>query len=242
MTRRPRARGVIVAAAMITLLLTSCMSTFAPGAPTTQVRPLSDVDGVELRTSGDLTIVAGDTESLTVTAGSAVIDGLTSEVVDGTLILDSNADTGWGRIDYTLTVPQLSLVRSVGSGDISGSGILAPTATIDLSGSGSLSVTSGATTQLTVTVSGSGDVTIVGAATELRLSNEGSADFDGSLLEATTVDVTLSGSGDARVVARQELTASISGSGSLVYSGNPSKVVTSLTGSGEITAAPEQSQ
>lgn len=239
MTPRGRARGAIVAAAMMALLLTSCMPTFGPGTPTTQVRSLSDVTGVELRTSGDLTIIAGDAESLTVTAGSAIIDGLTSEVVDGTLVLDATTGIGWGRIDYTLTVPKLGLIRGTGSGDISGSDILAPNVTLDLTGSGSLSLTSGTTSRLTVTLRGSGDVTISGTTTELRLSSEGSANFDGALLDATTVDVDVSGSGDARVLVRQELTASVSGSGSLVYSGNPSKVVTSVTGSGEITATQE---
>ncbi|MDF1477698.1 DUF2807 domain-containing protein [Leifsonia sp. H3M29-4] len=235
-TRSGVRRSIAAAATMAVLLLTSCASTFTPATPTTQIRELSGVEGVELRTSGDLTIVSGAAESLTITAESSMIDNLTSDVRDGTLILDAAAgDSGWGRIEYTLTVPRVDLIRLAGSGDISGNSILAESATIDDTGSGDVSLSSSTTTDLAVTMTGSGDITIEGTTLSLRLSSEGSGNFDGSLLEARIANVDLSGSGSAHVVALRDLTAAVSGSGDIFYTGNPGNVVTSLDGSGEIT-------
>jgi hypothetical protein len=72
------------------------------------------------------------------------------------------------------------------------------------------------TQQLGVTVSGSGQAELGG-------------------VEATAVQAVVSGSGEIVVTATSSLDASIRGSGSIVYGGNPTKVTKSVTGSGEIT-------
>ncbi|MEP6561544.1 MAG: DUF2807 domain-containing protein, partial [Nakamurella sp.] len=110
-------RLLAVPAAGILLLAGSCGFFRDAGAPTTQDRPIQGVTAVRLLTSGNLTITAGQTETLSVTAGANQQVGLTTQVIDGTLILDNKANNAnGGGISYALTVPPL------GSLDISGSG------------------------------------------------------------------------------------------------------------------------
>ena len=56
-------------------------------------------------------------------------------------------------------------------------------------------------------------------------------------LVADDVDAVLSGSGNMFVTATKSLDASIPGSGSIAYEGNPPHVTKSVTGSGAITGS-----
>lgn len=54
---------------------------------------------------------------------------------------------------------------------------------------------------------------------------------------ATTVDATLSGAGDVRLdaLAARDTTAAVSGTGSIVYTGNPTVLTKNVTGTGAIS-------
>ncbi len=239
-TRRTRRVITYVTSLGTALALTACASLFEPGAPTTRTHNLSNVEEVELRTSGHLTIVAGDSEALTVNAGMNIIDNLTYEIRDGTLVLDAIAsDSGWNQISYTLVVPGLRVIRLAGSGDISAADVFRGTGTLEVSGSGSASLDANNTSDLRVTIEGSGDVTIVGASTSLELSSEGSGNFNGKDLQTNSATLELSGSGSAQVAVSQSLDAHVSGSGDLSYTGQPADITSSITGSGEITPLPK---
>jgi hypothetical protein len=56
-------------------------------------------------------------------------------------------------------------------------------------------------------------------------------------LAAGTVHAVLSGSGNIFVTATRSLDASVSGSGTINYAGNPPNVTKSVTGSGAITGS-----
>jgi hypothetical protein len=55
-------------------------------------------------------------------------------------------------------------------------------------------------------------------------------------LRSQQVDVSISGTGNASVTAAQAIAATVSGAGSVVYSGNPPVVTKSVTGTGAITS------
>ncbi|NNF18253.1 MAG: DUF2807 domain-containing protein, partial [Flavobacteriaceae bacterium] len=70
---------------------------------------------------------------------------------------------------------------------------------------------------------------------EIRMS--GSGDLDAFDLEADDVEVQVSGSADVEVTANKSLKANVSGSGDIRYKGNPKKVDSRKSGSGDITKA-----
>ena len=228
---------LVVAALAVTAPLAACGPVLLAGPRATQERDIAGVSALDLRTSGDLTVTVGETESLTITAASNVISSLTAEVDDGTLVLDSDLGAlGPTLIRYELTVRSLDRVRITGSGSVSGAGAFGRTGTIEIRGSGSATLTGVETDDLTMTVVGSGDVTVEGASESLQLTLDGSADVGAGDLRTKTASASLRGSADARVHVSEDLDATVSGSSELVYTGDPAQITRGTSGSGEIAA------
>jgi hypothetical protein len=205
------------------------------GAQTTEDREIQNVSAVRLLTSGDLTITVGAPEKLTVTAGANQLVGLTSQVIDGTLILDNKSSTTIsGDISYALTVAPVDSLELSGSGSGQGIGVLRGDATLTVSGSGSANLSGLDLTSLTVDVSGSGDVQLAGKATSQRVTLTGSGDYDAAGLASEQADVEATGSGNAKVDVSGRLSATASGSGNITYTGNPGQVDKDTSGSGEV--------
>jgi hypothetical protein len=83
-------------------------------------------------------------------------------------------------------------------------------------------------------VSGSGKIMASGAAETVKTSISGSGKVLAANLKANNCDVRISGSGDVEINVKNELDANISGSGSVSYKGNPSKVNSKSSGSGKV--------
>lgn len=81
---------------------------------------------------------------------------------------------------------------------------------------------------------GSGNCEILGFITELTSRQTGSGDFDGTMLKAQIADIILTGSGKAELTVEEELSAKISGSGDLIFKGNPRLGTILATGSGKL--------
>lgn len=227
--------GRAIAAIGLLVVLAGCGFFRGAGDQTTQVREIQNVSGVRLLTSGNLTITVGSPEKLTVTAGTNQQVGLTSQVVDGTLILDNkSSNTISGDISYALTVAPLDSVEISGSGNAEGIGVLRGDATVTVTGSGSAALTGLDLSSVTVDLSGSGGAQLAGTATTQRVTLTGSGNYDGAGLAGEQVDVEVDGSGNASVNASGRLTASTAGSGDITYSGNPAQVEKNSSGSGTI--------
>jgi hypothetical protein len=226
---------VVVALVVPLVLLTSCGFFRSAGPQTTEERPIAGVTGVELLTSGALTITPGTTEKLSVTAGANQLVGLTSQVINGTLILDKKTNEfSDGEIRYALTVPPLRRVQLSGSGNAEGVSVLTGDAQVTVTGSGSATLTGLDLTSVTVDLTGSGSVELGGRSGTQRITSTGSGDYRGSGLQSTDAEVQVGGSGDAAVTVTGSLTATVTGSGNVTYGGNPKQVTQSDTGSGEI--------
>lgn len=219
--------GRAVAALLAAALLAGCGEVTLDPAPAdapggdevaSEQREVGGFTGVELATGGDLEISHTGTESLQVEAESDVLPLLTSEVVDGTLVLgvaDGETVRTSEPIRYTLTVTELATIGVAGSGDVT---------VPDLSA-----------TDLVVEIAGSGSVEAGGTADRQRVRVAGSGDFRGEDLASRSAEVEISGSGDVEVTVEDDLDARVSGSGSVTYRGDPA-VVQDVSGSGEVTA------
>jgi hypothetical protein len=83
-------------------------------------------------------------------------------------------------------------------------------------------------------VSGSGKIEIGGTANAVKASISGSGRVLAANLETNTCDVKISGSGDVEINVKEALDASISGSGSVLYKGNPTRLNSHAAGSGKV--------
>ena len=213
--------------ALAILILASLACSLVSAAPNSVVgsgkvvgeqRNVADFTSVELAGSADVNILLGDTQSVNVQADDNIVPLIETKVVNGTLVIGTKPLTSISTSNgVVVTVVAKSLQK------------------VSLSGSGNLHVGDMSGPDLVVELPGSGDVTVEGTVEHATMKMAGSGNIIGSALKAHTADVTLLGSGTITVYVDRSLNASLLGSGTIRYDGNPSQVTKNITGSGAIT-------
>jgi Putative auto-transporter adhesin, head GIN domain len=194
-------------------------TTEGSGVPATQARDVAAFNSVELAGSNNVVIRVGEKQSVVVRADDNLLDRVTTEVQSGNLVIANTPGslTTKSPMSVEVDVPTLDSLTLTGSGNIVVNGIDAQSLEVTLPGSGTLAG-SGTATRLDVTVSGSGTVQF-------------------TRLVANHVRTVVSGSGSIFITATKSLDASVSGSGAILYAGNPQDVTKSITGTGAITGS-----
>jgi hypothetical protein len=170
--------------------------------------------------------------------------------------------TGGYQIQWTSGKPALNLstdqnllplVRTVVSGDtltIDTTEDLAPTKNItiiissaalaDAQLTGGISFKAGplAGPELKLVSTGASDISVEGSVTNLEASLTGASQLNAKSLATQTATLSLLGASDANVTVTDTLKVSITGAGSLTYSGNPKSVEQNITGAGSIRHLP----
>lgn len=223
-------------------LLAGCISPFnaivGSGKMVSETREVSGFDTVALSGVGDLTIIQGDKEGLTIQAEDNLLPELTSEVRGSTLYLQTR---NWVNvmptkgIQYTLHVKNLRGVNISGSGSVSADRLVTAGLNVNLSGSGRGNLSQVDAQSLDVRISGSGRFDLSGQVDSLDISISGSGKFDAGELQTRQAQVIISGSGSATLWVEDNLSARISGSGRISYYGSPT-ISQSVSGSGSMTS------
>ena len=186
------------------------------GIAAAQTRTVAGFSRLDLTGSNNVTVVVGAPQSVVVRADSNLISHVTTQVVGGTLVIgDTGSFTRRAPMSVEVSVPSLTALNLSGAGQISVTGINVPRLAVTVSGSGLLSA-AGTATQLDVTLSGDGQAQLF-------------------QLTARDVHAVVTGSGLIQVNATTSLDAAVPGTGAIVYSGNPPRVTTSVTGTGAVT-------
>ena len=186
------------------------------GIAAAQTRTVAGFSRLDLAGSNNVTVVVGAPQSVVVRADSNLISHVTTQVVGGTLVIgDTGSFTRRAPMSVEVSVPSLTRLNLSGDGQISVTGINVPRLAVTVSGSGLLSA-AGTATQLDVTLSGDGQAQLF-------------------QLTARDVHAVVTGSGLIQVNATTSLDAAVPGTGAIVYSGNPPRVTTSVTGTGAVT-------
>lgn len=212
---------------------------------------LSNFNQLKIAGPVDIQIIQGTTESVKITAPTEVIDRVLAEANSGVLTIRNKHDN-WGqsekswyseksvwrkrgyRITAYVTVVNLKSLSLSGSGSAKfGEGVKAEHFSLRLRGSGTMEGKID-TKSLVTTISGSGHIKIAGTADNSRLKVSGSGVFEAPRLVTSTSNVHVSGSGDASINANDAITAGISGSGSVKYTGTAKNVMSTTSGSGSI--------
>ena len=213
---RPILIAVLIPVLAVAALAITLLAYNSSGTAATQSRTVATFSHLDLAASNNVTITVGRPQSVVVHADSNVINHVTTDVVAGTLVIGNTGSvTARGPVSVEVSVPSLTALRLSGSGQIAATGISTP--------------------QLTVTISGSGQLSAAGTATRLDVTINGDGQAKLGQLTARDVHAVVSGSGLIQVTATTSLDAAIPGSGTIIYSGNPAQVTTSVTGSGTVT-------
>ena len=194
-------------------------------------------EGIHLSFSGNVVIRPGSTQKVEVKGQENLIDNISTNVKDKVWDIDFNANrvSNMKELIVYITIPRLTSIAIVGSGDVMTEGSFDNGNMMDvaISGSGDLKLNT-KVSKINLAISGSGDAKINGSATESNLSITGSGDISGYEFNTQAANVSIVGSGDCKVSVSNELNVSIIGSGDVYYKGSPGKVKQNILGSGEV--------
>ena len=167
----------------------------------------------------DLQVNSGQSErSLEITADDNLLSFITSEIIDGVLVLSSSTSLSpKSDVRVKVSVPAL--------------------AGIHIEGVNRLGLNLDTPADFDLHIEGAGRVKAAGKVGRLSLHIEGAGAIDAAELVAGAVDVHIEGAGKAKVNATESLKASIEGAGVITYSGEPKMVERKIEGIGRIGKA-----
>jgi Putative auto-transporter adhesin, head GIN domain len=162
----------------------------------------------------DVTLKQGDSLSVEVRNYTNLLPYIETKVVGNTLVIDNDGWLSHSDGVVMITIPTLSSVDLVGSGNINTVG------TFNFN-------------DLGIYIGGSGDFSLSGTCKNLNTKITGSGEIHAFNLPTDNVNVVLAGSGNLKLNVLRSLDVSITGSGDVIYKGNPS-VNMRVTGSGQV--------
>lgn len=236
----------LLSLSLVVLFTASCTAQWGKkvkgnGNMTKVERSVGEYDAVGVAGWFDVDLVAGKEGEITLEGESNLLEHIKTEVKNGKLSIKvekgynlkpSSWDDG---IRITVPIESISSIALSGSGDIVGkTTIKSNNFKTAMSGSGDITLDIEATS-IDASMSGSGDITLNGNTTDFDATISGSGDIKAYGLDADNVNATVSGSADIKVTANKILKARVSGSGDINYRGNPEKVDTKASGSGDIS-------
>lgn len=205
----------------------------------TKVISVSSYDKIEVSGFFDINLTKGEPGSISIEVEENLVDYIEVEVVNGELRIGQEK----GKYivpsrskGITIAVPfkEMNRVSLVGSGSIKSEEIINQQIfDSKLSGSGVIDLTINAN-EATAKVTGSGNLNLKGDTEKFNCAITGSGKINASALESKQVNASVTGSGDCKVFCKESLEARATGSGDIIYYGNPTKKDTKITGSGDI--------
>ena len=195
---------------------------FASSPQGEQTRQVTSFDGIRTSGAWDIDVRVGPAESVRITGPQDVLDRITTEVVDGNLVISQkpHTSTHWFKSDQTprvyVTVPVLKRYSAEGAGE---------SVLHDVVGE-----------QFALSFEGAGALTANGKLKSLSISAHGAGELNLKGLQADDVTADLEGLGSIYLYAHQSLTAAVNGIGSLTYYGHPAHMTRSVSGIGSISA------
>ena len=243
---------IITVAAFFSLSLTACIpggfynqvtskNISGSGEVITESRDVSNFERVDLQGIGNLEIVQGDEESLTITADDNLMQYITTEVVGGTLEIGMKPNLSLDpsrTIEYKLVLKTVSSVALSGFGNINSEGLTGDDLEVKLNGSGDIVLGSLESETLLVRISGFGDFdaqTITADKPTLEIT--GSGDINVEQIDAVSLAVKISGFGDADLSGKTvDQDVMLTGSGKYIADDLESEDATvKITGFGDAT-------
>ncbi len=229
-----------IAFAILSIMLLSAAKKVSAQESSVQTRQVSGFSAVASSGPFNVHIKLDGTESVKVDADSNVINDIET-VVEGNTLKIRFKDNNHGRYEHNVhkaevyvSAKSLNALVNSGSGSTNVDGVInADDFKVVLSGSGSVktSVKSG---DLNATISGSGSIKLSGSTGDARIVISGSGQIEAKDLKTESANVVITGSGNVYVIAEKSVSAHITGSGNVEYSGNATVVDSRTTGSGRV--------
>ncbi|MEO8087890.1 MAG: head GIN domain-containing protein [Bacteroidota bacterium] len=207
------------------------------GKVVTENRTVVSFTGIDLQCSADVYFMQGDEQSIKVEAEDNIVGHIKTEVKNDELTINTDGTdfNSQKQIIVYVTVKELCKLELTGSGNMIGkSHINCDNMTLRVGGSGDITADVRSLT-MTIKVSGSGNLQVSGTSTSTDIKIAGSGNVNARNLQTMNSSVSISGSGQSTINASDEVYVNITGSGDVQYVGEPLKLKTSITGSGNVS-------
>ena len=236
-------KHLLISAAAITLLFSSCKQTIHGEGPVVkETRTPGEFAKLELSIPAHITYIVADSVSMTIASEQNIIEHISTNIDGRTLEIKSDKDLEPERpIEIIMTVRALEGIYLNGSGKIRGINTMSgKEIKLEINGSGDINGNFDYR-MIRADINGSGDARISGKCEEQRIEINGSGNYKSPDLASDICKIEISGSGDAEVWAITRLTAEVVGSGNVRYSGEPA-VSANITGSGDVKKSKKQQE
>ena len=153
-------RVALIPAVALQLGLVACDAPDRGGASISQPRGVDAFHSIDLRGAAELDVLVGPHQSVVVEAPEDTLARVTTTVVNGSLIIDSDRSSWWhprrGGLKLRITLPKLNSLALNGVGHLTVSGLAGGATTIVLSGTGDVEA-NGQVDTLTARLNGAGN-------------------------------------------------------------------------------------
>ncbi len=206
------------------------------GSVITKVVPVSAFTELEVNKIGNIEISSGTEYQVSVSDYENLADFVSFSMNGQRLVIGyANTCVKNSRLTIRITTPDplYSIVLS-GTGNIDVKSPVDQLSEIVLSGNGKMVFRSAVTSDdLYVDMEGVGYIYAYGQVKNLNVELGGSGSIDLTDLNAKTANCSVTGIGDIRTTVTESLSASMAGTGNIIYFGNPD-LVKNITGTGSI--------
>lgn len=181
----------------------------------TEKRELASFKSVDAAGAFHISIVCQQSQSFEIEGDDNLLPLIKTDVNDGNLRIHSDTQYNASKaIAIRISVPDLEKYISAGAGDIHISGVK--------------------NDQLVLSNTGAANIEASGQTKFVDISSSGAGNIQTEKLQAERAKVSVSGAANVDLFASQQLDVTVSGIGSVTYSGNPPVVNKSVSGIGSV--------
>jgi hypothetical protein len=179
-------------------------------------RGLPAFSGIQVTGIANVVIKQDTLQSLRIEADDNIMDRITTGVNNGLLVVGLK-EGSYNKVTISVyaSMKTIDRLECVGTADFVTSGPIQ-------------------TNGITCRVTGAGNISLSGTATNQTIEVTGTGDIHNFGLVSTHCAATITGVGNLEVNVTQQLDAVVSGTGSIIYAGNPGVVNKSIVGIGSV--------
>lgn len=211
------------------------------GSIQTTTRNTAEYNGISVSGSFVVTLTSGKEGKITISGDENLLEYVVTEVENDNLKIHFQKDyrnyKPSQKIEIQVPVEKIEQLALSGSGNIkSATEIKSEKFSTAQSGSGKIEIAI-STQNMEAALSGSGHLYVSGYAKNFEIAVSGSGQIDSKKMTSENISAAVSGSGTITVTTNESIKAVVSGSGQIKYYGNPKNIEEKVSGSGGIYKA-----
>ncbi|HET6245853.1 MAG: DUF2807 domain-containing protein [Bacteroidetes bacterium] len=222
----------ILISALLTASCNDCVK--GEGEPVIKTLVLESFNAIHLTGSWGVTVTQGVEQKVEIIAPENIIHLLNTDIKNNTWDIAFKECVRTKKIEINIITPSIEAITVTGSGNVKSlNNLNVSQMRISVAGSGDIDLILNSR-EVSTDISGSGNVKLSGSATNFVASITGSGDIEAADFITLITKIKTIGSGNASIHATELVEATITGSGDIKYKDTGAKVISEITGSGEI--------